>query len=125
MSMTSSILENISKNSAIGLKPFASVDELSFSSLLLLLLLEKGEKASWELDRNVVCVLGRTNEFTIITAQGDAIGANLMSDAFRRAGNGLIELRKLEAGEEIAQNLAGTRNVVYLPEGQGVLMNLP
>jgi len=61
----------------------------------------------------------------IITAQGDAIGANLMSDAFKRAGNGLIELRKLEAGEEIAQNLAGTRNVVYLPEGQGVLMNLP
>ena len=47
-----------------------------------------------------------------------------MSDAFKRAGNGLIELRKLEAAEEIAQNLSASRNVAYLPEGQGVLMNL-
>jgi len=61
----------------------------------------------------------------IITAEGDAEGAQLLSEAFKAAGNGLIELRKIEAGEEIAQNLAANRNVVYLPDGQGVLMNLP
>lgn len=61
----------------------------------------------------------------IITAEGDAKGADLLSRAFKKAGDGLIELRKLEAGEEIAQNLAGSRNVAYLPDGQGVLMNLP
>ena len=61
----------------------------------------------------------------IITAEGDAIGADLLSQAFKKAGNGLIELRKIEAAEEIAQNLSNSRNVVYLPDGQGVLMNLP
>lgn len=61
----------------------------------------------------------------IITAEGDAIGAQLLATAFEKAGNGLIELRKLEAAEEIAQNLSGSRNVSYLPSGQGILMNLP
>jgi len=61
----------------------------------------------------------------IITAEGDAKGAELLSQAFKHAGDGLIELRKLEAGEEIAENLSKNRNVVYLPDGQGILMNLP
>merc|ERR1712002_1254434 len=55
----------------------------------------------------------------VITAEGDAKGAQLLANAFKEAGNGLIELRKLEAGEEIAQNLANSRNVAYLPPGQG------
>lgn len=61
----------------------------------------------------------------ITTAEGDAIGAQLISDAIKATGEGLIELRKIEAGEEIATNLANSRNVVYLPSGQGILMNLP
>jgi len=60
----------------------------------------------------------------VITAEGDAIGAKLLSDAFKAAGNGLIELRKIEAAEEIAQNMSNSRNVAYLPSGQGILMNL-
>jgi len=60
----------------------------------------------------------------IISAEGDAIGAELLSAAFKKAGNSLIELRKIEASEEISQNMAGNKNVVYLPDGQGVLMNL-
>ena len=65
------------------------------------------------------------NKAAIGSAEGDAIGADLLSQAFKKAGNSLIELRKIEAGEEIAQNMAGNKNVVYLPEGQGVLMNMP
>merc|ERR1712048_642296 len=61
----------------------------------------------------------------IVSAEGDAIGAELLSEAFKKAGNSLIELRKIEASEEIAANMAGSRNVIYLPEGQGVLMNMP
>ncbi len=42
------------------------------------------------------------------------------------AGDGLVELRKLEAAEEIAHNLSQSPNVVYLPQGgQNVLLNLP
>jgi len=61
----------------------------------------------------------------ITTAEGDAIGAQLISDALKSAGDGLIELRKIEASEEIATNLSNSRNVVYLPSGQGILMNMP
>jgi len=61
----------------------------------------------------------------IVSAEGDAIGADLLSVAFKKAGNSLIELRKIEASEEIAHNMAGNKNIVYLPEGQGVLMNMP
>ncbi|XP_065051484.1 prohibitin 1-like [Rhopilema esculentum] len=62
---------------------------------------------------------------SIISAEGDAKGASLLSSAFEEAGEGLVELRKLEAAEEIADRLSKSRNVVYLPEGQGVLLNMP
>ncbi|EDV21036.1 expressed hypothetical protein [Trichoplax adhaerens] len=61
----------------------------------------------------------------VITAEGDARGAKLLASAFAEVGEGLIELRRLEAAEEIAQVLARSRNVAYLPNGQNVLMNLP
>ena len=40
-------------------------------------------------------------------------------------GEGLVELRKIEAAEDIAQKLATSRNVVYLPPGQQTLLALP
>lgn len=41
------------------------------------------------------------------------------------AGDGLVELRKLEAAEDIALQLARSRNITYLPSGQGTLLQLP
>ena len=49
----------------------------------------------------------------------------MLAKAFLECGEGLIELRKLEASEEIAERMSKSRNVVYLPEGQGVLLNMP
>ena len=40
------------------------------------------------------------------------------------AGEGLVELRKLEAAEEIAHVMSKSRNISYLPGGQNVLLNL-
>jgi prohibitin 1 len=37
----------------------------------------------------------------------------------------LIELRKIEAAEEIAVDLAKARNVQYLPSQQNTLLQLP
>jgi len=62
---------------------------------------------------------------TVISAEGDAIAADLLSKAFQEAGDGLIELRKIEAAEDIAQQLAKSRNVMYLPQHQTTLLNLP
>ena len=41
------------------------------------------------------------------------------------AGEGLVQLRKLEAAEEIAGLMAKSRNVNYLPSNQNVLLQLP
>ncbi|XP_075247211.1 prohibitin 1-like [Convolutriloba macropyga] len=61
----------------------------------------------------------------IVAAEGDSKGAELLATSLDKAGEGLIELRKIEAAEEIANNLAKQRNVSYLPKGQNILMNLP
>ena len=61
----------------------------------------------------------------IITAEGDSQAATLLAKAFGDAGEGLVELRRLEAAEDIANNLSRSRNVAYLPSGQNTLLNLP
>jgi prohibitin 1 len=61
----------------------------------------------------------------IINAEGDSQGALLLAKALNEAGEGLLELRKIEAAEEIAASLSKSRNVAYLPRGQNVLLNLP
>ncbi|EDO49486.1 predicted protein [Nematostella vectensis] len=61
----------------------------------------------------------------VISAEGDARGAALLAQAFKEAGEGLVELRKIEASEEIAERMSRSRNVAYLPGGQKMLLNLP
>ena len=48
----------------------------------------------------------------------------MLSDAFGKAGEALVELRKIEAAEDIAYQLSRSKNVVYLPQGQQTLLNL-
>ena len=42
-----------------------------------------------------------------------------------KAGEGLVELRRIETAELIAEDMAAARNVVYLPQGQSTLLALP
>ncbi len=37
---------------------------------------------------------------------------------------GLIELRRIEAAEDIASQLSKSRNIVYLPHGPQMLLNI-
>ena len=62
---------------------------------------------------------------TVISAEGDSEGARLMADAFGKAGEALVELRKIEAAEDIAYQLSRSKNITYLPSGQHALLNLP
>lgn len=62
---------------------------------------------------------------SIISAEGDTEAASLLSKAFSKAGDGLIELRRIETAEEVATQLSQSRNVVYLPHGQQTLLSLP
>jgi len=60
----------------------------------------------------------------IIRAEGESESARLISDATKLAGPGLIELRRIEAAKDVADTLSKSRNVVYLPSGGNMLLNL-
>jgi prohibitin 1 len=51
----------------------------------------------------------------VIRAEGEAESAETISRAIARHGDGLIQIRKIEASREIAQTLATNPNVSYLP----------
>lgn len=61
----------------------------------------------------------------IISAEGDTQAAELLAEAIGKSGEGLVELRRIETAEEVATELANSRNVVYLPQGQSTLLALP
>lgn len=61
----------------------------------------------------------------VISAEGDAAAATLLAKSLAEAGEGLVELRKIEAAEDIAHNLSKSRQVAYLPAGLTALLNLP
>merc|ERR1711929_13183 len=52
---------------------------------------------------------------SIISAEGDSEAASLLATAFAKAGEGLVELRRIETAEEVATQMSQSRNVVYLP----------
>ncbi|OLN86423.1 Prohibitin-1 [Colletotrichum chlorophyti] len=53
----------------------------------------------------------------VIRAEGEAESAETISKAIAKAGDGLIQIRKIEASREIAATLAANPNVAYLPTG--------
>ena len=58
-------------------------------------------------------------------AQAEAQAAKMFSDAIASSGNAMILLRKIEASREIANTLANSKNIVYLPsDKQSVLLGL-
>ena len=67
----------------------------------------------------------QTKKAAIIAAEGDTEAAELLAKALSKAGEGLVELRRIETAEEIATQLAASRNIIYLPQGQSTLLNLP
>merc|ERR1711972_877575 len=54
----------------------------------------------------------------------EAEGAQMISDALREHGNGLIEVRRIDAAKDIADQLSKSPNVMYLPNGQQMLLNV-
>jgi len=63
----------------------------------------------------------------IVRAEGEATAARLVSDALKKSGRGLIEIRRIDAALSVADTLAhSSGNVVYLPSSSGnVLLNIP
>jgi len=66
----------------------------------------------------------QSRQANVIAAEGDARAADLIGKALGEAGDGLIELRRIAAAEDIAGQLAKSRNIVYLPHGPQMLLNI-
>ncbi|KAI5309960.1 Prohibitin-1, subunit of the prohibitin complex (Phb1p-Phb2p), partial [Ascosphaera atra] len=54
----------------------------------------------------------------VIRAEGEAESADIISKAVAKAGDGLIQIRRIDAQREIAQKLAKNQNVTYVPGGE-------
>ncbi|CAG9461678.1 unnamed protein product [Pedinophyceae sp. YPF-701] len=81
---------------------------------------QEAERAKW-----LVAKADQEKLAAVVRAEGEAEAAKLISDATKAAGNGLIELRRVEAAREVAAVLSRSRNVVYLPQqGANMLLSI-
>merc|ERR1712176_837350 len=60
----------------------------------------------------------------IIRAGGESEAAKLISDAIEEAGSGLVDIRRIEAAQDIAQTLTAGNNITYLPSGGNMLYGI-
>eukprot|EP01038_Epipyxis_sp_PR26KG_P008778 gene8778-11854_t len=64
----------------------------------------------------------------VIRAEGEAEAAELISKAMVTAGNGLIEVRRIDTAKDVAKILSSGKNVTFLPTtnggGSNMLLNV-
>ncbi|CAI7800144.1 unnamed protein product [Closterium sp. NIES-54] len=87
---------------------------------------EQKQVAQQEAERSKFVVMKAEQErlAAITRAEGESEAAKLISDATANVGGAMIELRRIEAAREIAATLSRSRNVVYLPGGNNMLLGL-
>jgi prohibitin 1 len=88
--------------------------------------IEEKQVAEQDAERQKFIVLKAEQErqATVIRAEGEAEAAGLISKSLQEYGMGLIEIRRLEAAKDIAESLSKSPNVMYLPSGQQMLLNV-
>lgn len=87
---------------------------------------ESKQVAEQEAERAKFVVMKAEQErnAAVIRAEGESEAAKLISDATKSYGNGLLELRRIEAAKDIAETMSKSRNIVYLPSGGNMLMQV-
>ena len=100
------ILDDVSlTHTGFGQKFTQSIEEKQVA-------LQEAERAKWIAVRN-----GKEAEASVIRSEGEAAAAEIIQSALAAVGPGLVELRRIQAAKEMAENLSRNGNVVYLPEG--------
>ncbi|KAL4140323.1 hypothetical protein PRNP1_014608 [Phytophthora ramorum] len=82
---------------------------------------EQKQVAQQDAERQKFVVMRSEQErkATVIKAEGESEAARLVSDAVSKSGSGFIEVQRIDAAREIAETLAKSRNVTYLPNQEG------
>eukprot|EP00760_Papus_ankaliazontas_P000693 PhM_4_TR10183/c0_g1_i1/m.82246/K17080/PHB1; prohibitin 1 len=70
----------------------------------------------------VVLEAEQKKKAAVVRAEGESAAAKLISDAIAKAGQGLVELRRIEASKEIAMDLTSSGNVSFVPSNAGVFL---
>jgi len=88
--------------------------------------IEQKQVAQQEAERQTYVVLKAEQEkkASIIRAEGEAQAAIVISKALESSGNGLIEVRRIDAAREVAEVLCRSRGLTYLPGGNNSNMLL-
>lgn len=88
--------------------------------------IEEKQVAQQEAERQkfVVERSEQERQATVIRSEGEAEAAQMISEALKEHGSGLIEVRRIDAAKEIAEALSKSPNVMYLPAGQQMLLNM-
>lgn len=88
--------------------------------------IEQKQVAQQESERAkfIVAKAEQEKRATIINAEAESEAAQLVTDALNAAGDGIIQVRKIQAAKEVATKLARSRNVTYLPKGNNMLLGL-
>lgn len=88
--------------------------------------IEEKQVAEQDAERQkfIVMCSEQERQATVIRSEGEAEAAQMISDALKTHGTGLIEVRRIDAAREIAEALAKSPNVMYLPQGQQMLLNM-
>ncbi|GAA5842492.1 hypothetical protein JCM5353_000754 [Sporobolomyces roseus] len=82
---------------------------------------QEAERAKFIVERSE-----QERQAAVVRAEGEAEAATIISRALSKAGDGLVQFRRIEASKEIAGTLAANgRNVTYLPGGGNVLLQVP
>ncbi len=82
--------------------------------------IEKKQVAQQEAERQtwVVAKAEQERKAAVIRAEGEAEAAMLISSAIVEAGNGLIEVRRIDTAKEVASILSKSKNISFLPSTQ-------
>eukprot|EP00931_Biecheleriopsis_adriatica_P043108 TRINITY_DN2463_c0_g1_i1.p1 TRINITY_DN2463_c0_g1~~TRINITY_DN2463_c0_g1_i1.p1 ORF type:complete len:310 (+),score=87.06 TRINITY_DN2463_c0_g1_i1:81-932(+) len=88
--------------------------------------IEEKQVAEQDAERQkfIVARSEQERQATVIRSEGEAEAAKMISEALKEHGSGLIEVRRIDAAKDIAENLSKSPNVMYLPNGQQMLLNV-
>ncbi|CCW64628.1 unnamed protein product [Phytomonas sp. EM1] len=74
--------------------------------------------------RYVVMENEQKRRAAVVRAEGEAESARLISEAIQQSGPGLLDLRRIEAAVEVANQLAPMSNTTFLPSGNSMILDM-
>ncbi|CAD7929204.1 unnamed protein product [Amoebophrya sp. A120] len=88
--------------------------------------IEEKQVAEQEAERQkfIVQMAEQERQATVIRSEGEAEAATMISEALKEHGTGLIDMKRIDASKEIAEVLSKSANIMYMPGGQNMLLNM-